>query len=381
MRCDVGLARLSADRRAGLWSVALCCGWLVTLLPALPAQAADPVLVGQWPGWQRGDANGVAVSGNYVYVTIGKAGLAVIDVSNPANPQRVGGCDTSGSACGVAVSGNYAYVADDEAGLQVIDVSNPANPQRVGGYDTSGYARGVAVSGHYAYVADDEAGLQVIDVSNPANPQRVGGYDTSGYAWGVAVSGHYAYVADGDWGLMVFQLAPETNVPPQITQEPQSRTNLAGTTATFTVTASGTAPLSYQWIKNSTNYLTSAGNVSGATTETLTLANVQPADAGRYQVVITNAYGVATSAVATLPMVAGVPRVTSVRLDGANLVYGGVGGIEGGTYYVLATTNVALPVADWVRVATNRFGAGGTFSVTNAVDPAKRQQFFRLQVP
>jgi hypothetical protein len=75
-------------------------------------------------------------------------------------------------------------VADGYAGgLQVIDVSDPANPQRVGGYDTSGEAQGVAVSGHYAYVADGYAGgLQVIDVSDPANPQRVGGYDTSGEA-------------------------------------------------------------------------------------------------------------------------------------------------------------------------------------------------------
>jgi len=48
---------------------------------------------------------------------------------------------------GVAVAGNYAYVADGFAGLQVIDVSNPANPLRVGGFDTSGSARGVAVSG------------------------------------------------------------------------------------------------------------------------------------------------------------------------------------------------------------------------------------------
>jgi hypothetical protein len=38
-------------------------------------------------------------------------------------------------------------VADDYAGLQVIDVSNPASPQRVGGYDT-GEAHGVAVSGN-----------------------------------------------------------------------------------------------------------------------------------------------------------------------------------------------------------------------------------------
>ena len=82
-----------------------------------------------------------------------------------------------------------AYVADGDAGLQVIDVSNPANPVRVGGYDTSGYAYGVAVSGNIAYVADDDAGLQVIDVSNPASPVRVGGYDTSGNGEGVAVSG------------------------------------------------------------------------------------------------------------------------------------------------------------------------------------------------
>ena len=59
----------------------------------------------------------------------------------------------------MAVAGNYAYVADEVAGLQVIDISNPANPQRVGGYDTAGGAAGVAVAGNYAYVADDAGGL------------------------------------------------------------------------------------------------------------------------------------------------------------------------------------------------------------------------------
>jgi hypothetical protein len=55
----------------------------------------------------------------------------------------------------VAVSGNYAYVTDPYAGLHVIDVNDPANPQWVGGYDTGGNfsrADGVAVSGNYAYV-------------------------------------------------------------------------------------------------------------------------------------------------------------------------------------------------------------------------------------
>jgi hypothetical protein len=137
--------------------------------------------------------------------------LQVIDVSNPANPQRVGGYKTSGEAYGVTLSGNYAYVADGTNGLQVINLSNPANPQRVGGYDTSGYARAVAMSGNYAYVADSTSGLQVIDVSNPANPQRVGGYDTSGEAYDVALSGNYAYVADLMGGLQVIDISNPAN--------------------------------------------------------------------------------------------------------------------------------------------------------------------------
>ena len=167
----------------------------------------DPVLVGQWPGYLRGPAMAVAVSGNYAYVAQGGSGLQVIDISNPANPTSVGGCDTSGGANGVVVSGNYAYVADGDAGVQVVDVRDPGKPVRVGGYGTSGYALGVGVSGSYLYVAGGDSGMQVINVSDPANPIRVGGYDTPGDAHGVAVSGNYAYVADGGSGLLVLNVS------------------------------------------------------------------------------------------------------------------------------------------------------------------------------
>ena len=49
----------------------------------------------------------------------------MIDVSNPASPQRVGGYDTSGSAYGVALSGNRAYVADGEWGLMILGPRTP----------------------------------------------------------------------------------------------------------------------------------------------------------------------------------------------------------------------------------------------------------------
>jgi hypothetical protein len=61
----------------------------------------------------------------------------------------------------VAVSGGVAYVADDTAGLQIINVSNPANPVRLGGCDTPGDAGGVAVAGNRIYVADGLQGLRV----------------------------------------------------------------------------------------------------------------------------------------------------------------------------------------------------------------------------
>lgn len=93
---------------------------------------------------------------------------------------------------------------------------------------------------------------------------------------------------------------------PAIASQPQSQTVSAGGTASFTVSATGTAPLSYRWQKNSVA-LTDGGNLSGATTPTLTLSNVQTNDAGNYRVVITNSVGSITSAVAALTVTACTP--------------------------------------------------------------------------
>jgi hypothetical protein len=82
-------------------------------------------------------------------------------------------------------------------------------------------------------------------------------------------------------------------VAPSITAEPAGQTVVAGSTVTFTVTATGTPPLSYQWRFNGTN-------ISAATATALTLTNVQSAQAGTYSVRTTNLYGSATSSNAVL---------------------------------------------------------------------------------
>src|ERR1019366_9359794 len=83
---------------------------------------------------------------------------------------------------------------------------------------------------------------------------------------------------------------------PIITAQPANQTVNLGGTATFTVVASGKAPLSYQWRLNGTN-------IAGATGTSLTLSNVQPAQAGNYLVVVTNAYGSTNSANALLTVI------------------------------------------------------------------------------
>jgi len=71
---------------------------------------------------------------------------------------------------------------------------------------------------------------------------------------------------------------------------------IAGTSATITVTATGTAPLSYQWKLHGVN-------IPGATSATLTLANITPANAGSYTVVVSNLEGSATSNPVTLTVI------------------------------------------------------------------------------
>lgn len=86
--------------------------------------------------------------------------------------------------------------------------------------------------------------------------------------------------------------APTT---PIITTQPQSQVVNAHNTAGFSVSATGTIPLSYQWQFNGTN-------LAGATASTLTVSNVTPGNLGTYAVVVSSPYGSTNSVSATLNM-------------------------------------------------------------------------------
>ena len=141
---------------------------------------------------------------------------------------------------------------------------------------------------------------------------------------------------------------------PTINAQPQSCTNLAGTTATFSVAAAGTDPLSYQWRRNSTN-LSNAGNVSGAFSSALTLAGVSAGDAANYSVVITNSIGSVTSSVAILT----VTNLPTPSADVVVLNYGPAGVLAGNIYTnVIMVTNAGPSVATNVVVVDVLAGGG-----------------------
>jgi len=79
------------------------------------------------------------------------------------------------------------------------------------------------------------------------------------------------------------------NLPPTITVQPQDKTLNTGKTAKFTVTATGTKTLTYQWRKDGTD-------IAGATSSSYTTPPVTALDNGAlFSVVLTNPYGSATS--------------------------------------------------------------------------------------
>jgi hypothetical protein len=90
-------------------------------------------------------------------------------------------------------------------------------------------------------------------------------------------------------------------IAPAIVSQPAPRTEYPGSTAVFTVGASGTAPLAYRWQKNGVD-LVDGARISGAASSTLTISGLVPGDAGTYRAIVTNAQGSAPSEGAVLTM-------------------------------------------------------------------------------
>ncbi len=163
-----------------------------------------------------------------------------------------------------------------------------------------------------------------------------------------AVARRDAYMAD----ILTFFLAP---IPATIITPPLSQTVNQGANATFTVVATGTAPLDYQWVFGGTN-------IQGATASSYLRSNAQAPDAGEYSVIVTNTGGAVTSGVATLTL--NFPPVITAGPDSQIVTQG-----SSATFSVQATGTAPLSY-QWRMAGTNLPGATGTIYTRANAQPA-----------
>jgi hypothetical protein len=141
-----------------------------------------------------------------------------------------------------------------------------------------------------------------------------------------------------------------------ITSQPSSQSAVAGTTAGFTFTASGTSALSYQWRKAGANI----GANASALTASLSLPNVQAADAANYDVVVTNTSGPITSNVVTLTVTAApliAPAITTQPTAQS--------AVTGATANFTVTASGTAPLSyQWRKSGTNIAGNASASTAT-----------------
>jgi len=184
------------------------------------------------------DVTEVVTSDGHAYLAGGE-GLHVFDVTDPAAPRAMGALALDDSPADLAVSDDVAYVAVDDLkasedadgvnhGLRVVDVSDPAAPEKVAVFDTPGPISGVAVNEGRACIAyavpdEDETAfevpdeyelLQIIDVTDPSALRPGDTFVLQDYSdaggdvdvMDIALSGSYAYIAGWHAGLLVVEL-------------------------------------------------------------------------------------------------------------------------------------------------------------------------------
>lgn len=131
-------------------------------------------------------------------------------------------------------------------------------------------------------------------------------------------------------------------IPPSITTQPTAVTTNAGRSVSFTVVAAGAPSPSFQWRKDNTP-------IDGATSATLTLANVQTADVGSYHVIVTNPSGSVASSAATLTL--NLAPVLTARPANQTVAEGS------STTFSVATTSTPSPTYQWQKDGVDLPGA------------------------
>ena len=151
-----------------------------------------------------GRARGIDVCDGIAYLAVPDNGVEVIDVTNPARPQKITTVDGTKGACDVHVHDEYLYVARHEAGIAILNISDKRSPKLVGSFrnDNGGEVKGVWGDGRYLFIVSNR--VEMFNVSEPTNPYEIGEYSKRG-GHDLCVDGKFVYIASGREGLLILQ--------------------------------------------------------------------------------------------------------------------------------------------------------------------------------
>jgi len=205
---------------------------------------------------------------------------------------------------------------------------------------------------HYWSASGLPAGISLIGTNGNATWRLLGTPTVNGtYSVGLtAKSSASAGSSETTTATMTMNISPGVvSSPPGITAQPASLTVNQGQTASFAVTATGTAPLTYFWLKGAT-VMTNGPN------STFTIVSAQTTNAGTYSVIVSNSVGKITSSNATLTVNVPPSAPTITAQPGNQVVNPG----QTATFNVSATGTAPLTY----------FWRKGTTALTNSASPA-----------
>ncbi|MFW2388204.1 MAG: LVIVD repeat-containing protein [Polyangiales bacterium] len=153
---------------------------------------------------------GIAIDDTTAYVVGDSGPLAVLDLSEPADPRPVFSSLGRFQAGNLHAEDGLLYVGTSD-GLWILDTTDPARIVLEGLVELPDVTVDIEVSGATAYLALREAGLALVDVSDPRAPRLMSVTDTLGEAFSVSVQGSYAYVTAGRNGLLVVDSSDREN--------------------------------------------------------------------------------------------------------------------------------------------------------------------------
>ena len=212
----------------------------------------------------------------------------------------------------------------------------------------------------FSVTANGTAPLSYQWLKNSAN---IGGATAASYTTPATIAGEsgakFDVVVSNSAGSITSAMATLTvnaaAVSPTITTQPANQSVNVGQTATFSVTATGTAPLSYQWQKNS-------ANITGATAASYTTPATAATDNGaKFDVIVSNTAGTQTSTMATLTVNAVAVAPTITTQPGNQTVTVG----QTATFSVTATGTAPLSY-QWQKNSANIIGATAASYTTPA---------------